>query len=131
MARRRTFYPTAKPKGPQPAPREYVVPPTVAIIDSRAALGRQGIRAGMRVRILGTGLYAGEIAVVEKLLGGPIPAASVRTEAGRTRRVRTIDLEPATAAPQRPAGSAPGDDAATEETGTEEAAADGAGAATG
>jgi hypothetical protein len=39
-------------------------------------------------------LYAGEAAVIEKLTAGVIPAALVRTEAGRTRQVRTIDLEP-------------------------------------
>ena len=49
----------------------------------------------MRVVIMGTGLYAGETAVVESLAGGVIPAANVRTEAGRTRRVRTVDLAPA------------------------------------
>ena len=49
----------------------------------------------MRVTIMGTGLYAGETAVVESIAGGVIPAANVRTEAGRTRRVRTIDLAPA------------------------------------
>jgi hypothetical protein len=46
------------------------------------------------VRIVGTGLYSGEAAVIETLVRGVIPAAQVRTEAGRTRRVRTIDLEP-------------------------------------
>ena len=49
---------------------------------------------GDRVRISGGGLYAGEVAVIEKLTSGVIPAALVRTEAGRTRQVRTIDLEP-------------------------------------
>jgi hypothetical protein len=32
--------------------------------------------------------------VIEKLSGGVIPTALVRTEAGRTRQARTIDLEP-------------------------------------
>ena len=32
--------------------------------------------------------------MIEKLTAGVIPAALVRTEAGRTRQVRTIDLEP-------------------------------------
>ena len=49
---------------------------------------------GDRVRIVGSGLYNGEAAVIEKLPGGVIPTALVRTEAGRTRQVRTIDLEP-------------------------------------
>jgi hypothetical protein len=30
---------------------------------------------------------------VESLVVGVIPAAMVRTEAGKTRRVRTVDLE--------------------------------------
>ena len=52
----------------------------------------------MRVSIQGTGLYVGEVAVVESIAGGVIPAANVRTESGRTRRVRTIDLVPAPSA---------------------------------
>jgi hypothetical protein len=32
--------------------------------------------------------------VIERLGGSVVPAAAVRTEAGRTRQVRTIDLEP-------------------------------------
>ena len=50
---------------------------------------RWGIGSGS-----GGGLYAGEAAVIEKMATGVIPAALVRTEAGRTRQVRTIDLEP-------------------------------------
>ncbi len=68
--------------------------PTVASIDLTASSGRAGLAVGDRVRIAGGGLYAGEIAVIEKLASGVIPAALVRTEAGRTRQVRTIDLEP-------------------------------------
>lgn len=63
-------------------------------IDPAAGLGRDDVSVGSRVTILGRGLYSGEIAVVERLAGGPIPSAVVRTEAGRTRQVRTIDLEP-------------------------------------
>ena len=33
------------------------------------------------------------LATIEKLTTGAIPSAVVRTEAGRTRQVRTIDLE--------------------------------------
>lgn len=43
---------------------------------------------------MGSGLYNGEAAVIEKLSGGVIPTALVRTEAGRSRQARTIDLEP-------------------------------------
>jgi hypothetical protein len=66
----------------------------VASIDLTAARGKDGFSTGDRVRIAGTGLYSGEAAVIERLSGGVIPTALVRTEAGRTRQVRTIDLEP-------------------------------------
>jgi hypothetical protein len=66
----------------------------VATIDLTAGSGRAGLSVGDRVRISGSGLYAGEAATIEKLTSGVIPAALVRTEAGRTRQVRTIDLEP-------------------------------------
>ncbi len=67
---------------------------TVVTIDVTAGAGRGGFAIGDRVRIVGTGLYTGEVAVVETVAGGVIPAVLVRTEAGRARRVRTIDLEP-------------------------------------
>jgi hypothetical protein len=60
-------------------------------INLEAKVGRPSIVQGARVQI-GSGLYMGEIAVVESVVGGVIPAAVVRTEAGRTRRVRTVDL---------------------------------------
>ena len=66
----------------------------MATIDLNAGSGRAGLSIGDRVMIAGGGLYAGEAAVIEKLTSGVIPAALVRTEAGRTRQVRTIDLEP-------------------------------------
>jgi len=86
----------------------------VATIDLTAGKGRAGLSVGGRVRIAGSGLYAGEIAVIERLVTGVIPQAVVRTEAGKTRQVRTIDLEPVgpasqTAAPQSAPTSAPAD----------------------
>jgi hypothetical protein len=78
--------------------------PTVVVIDLKAGAGRKGITLGSRVRIVGSGLYSGESAVVESLPGGVIPSALVRTDAGRTRRVRTIDLEPIS---EEDAGAAP------------------------
>lgn len=94
--KRRVNYPPARSsRGPAPAYAPQVTPPTVAKINRQAGRGKAGIAVGMRVTILGTGLYAGETAVVESIVSGVIPAASVRTEAGRTRRVRTIDLAPA------------------------------------
>ena len=84
---------SARP-GDRHARRSPYVRPTVATIDLNAGKGRTGLPVGGRVRISGTGLYAGEIAVIEKLVTGVIPQAVVRTEAGKTRQVRTIDLEP-------------------------------------
>ncbi len=75
-------------------PEPVFVPTTVVAIDLKASTGREGLKLGDRVRIIGTGLYSGEEAVIEKFVGTAIPAALVRTEAGRTRQVRTIDLEP-------------------------------------
>jgi hypothetical protein len=62
-------------------------------INLQAMTGRADIQPGSRVRIM-SGLFAGEIAVVESLVGGVIPAAVVRTDAGKTRRARTVDLVP-------------------------------------
>jgi len=54
----------------------------MATIDLTAGRGRSGFAVGDRVTISGTGLYSGESAVIERLAGGPIPSAVVRTEAG-------------------------------------------------
>jgi len=71
------------------------------------------LKVGDTVRIVGSGLYSGELATIDRLsVGGVIPTAVVRTEAGRTRQVRTIDLEPV--AGGRPTTAA-GGDAATDE----------------
>ena len=98
MPKRKTTYPAPKTAnkpavrpgaGPEQGPR-----PTVVSIDLAAGAGRRDLNVGDRVRIAGAGLYSGEMAVIERLSGGVIPAALVRTESGRTRQVRTIDLEP-------------------------------------
>lgn len=99
MRKRKVTYPPPKTSN-RPAPASGLpidtpyVRPTVATIDLNAGKGRAGLSVGGRVRIAGTGLYAGEIAIIEKLVAGVIPQAVVRTEAGKTRQVRTIDLEP-------------------------------------
>lgn len=104
MARRKVTYPPPKTAN-RPAPPTGLpddapyVRPTVAIIDTSAGKGRAGLTVGGKVRITGTGLYAGETAVIERLANGVIPSAVVRTEAGKTRQVRTIDLEPIGANP--------------------------------
>ena len=58
------------------------------------------------MRITGSGLYSGELATIDRLTTGVIPSAVVRTDAGRTRQVRTIDLEPVAGGPPPPAASA-------------------------
>jgi hypothetical protein len=68
-------------------------------INLQAMTGRAEIRPGLKVRIA-SGLYEGELATVESIAGGVIPAAVVRTEAGRTRRVRTVDLIPERSEPR-------------------------------
>ena len=103
--RRPTYPPPRSSKGPAPVYVPPVTPPTVAVINRQASTGKAGIEVGMRVTIMGTGLYAGETAVVESIAGGVIPAANVRTEAGRTRRVRTIDLAPAPRTAPAPAAN--------------------------
>lgn len=98
MRKRKVTYPVARtatrparPTGIEPgsAPSR----PTVVTIDPTALAGGGVFAIGDHVVIAGTGLYAGETAVVETLANGVIPAAVVRTEAGRTRRVRTVDLQ--------------------------------------
>lgn len=94
--KRRVFIPPKrKPARVQPG-GEILGRPAALSIDLTALEGRSGLAVGDRVRILGTGLYSGEVATIERIAGGVVPAASVRTEAGRTRTVRTIDLEPIT-----------------------------------
>jgi hypothetical protein len=96
--KRKTTYPPArtdtKPAQRPGAGPEPYVRPTVATIDVNATVGKSGFSVGDRVRITGAGLYAGEAAVIERLTSGVIPGALVRTEAGRTRQVRTVDLDP-------------------------------------
>lgn len=95
-ARKRKVFIPPKKNGP-PRPQVGVgAPPTGVQINTAALDGRAGLAPGDKVRILGTGLYAGELAVIEKMAGGVVPAAVVRTEAGKTRTVRTVDLEPVT-----------------------------------
>jgi hypothetical protein len=73
--------------------RSHYVRSTVATINLAALDVRDDLSVGHRVKIGGGGLYAGEFAVVESILSGIIPAYMVRTEAGKTRRVRAVDLE--------------------------------------
>jgi hypothetical protein len=63
-------------------------------MDPTAGLGRAGLAVGQHVRIAGSGLYAGESGVIERLTGSVVPTAVVKLESGATRHIRTIDLEP-------------------------------------
>ena len=75
-ARKRKVY--IPPKKSPPRPQTGVgAPPTGVQINTAALDGRSGFEPGHKVRILGTGLYAGEVAVIEKMAGGVVPAADV------------------------------------------------------
>ncbi len=90
---------------PAPGSDASVERPNLATINSQAVIGRAGFRVGDRVRIEGSGMFAGEAAVIEKLVGSVIPSALVRTESGGTRQARTIDLVPLAAEPKSKAAS--------------------------
>jgi hypothetical protein len=95
--KRKVTYPPAKTatkRAPAPGPDPNADRPNLARINLDAGAGRAGLSVGDRVRIEGSGLYGGEIARIERLSGGAIPSALVRTEGGGTRQVRTIDLVP-------------------------------------
>jgi len=99
VARKRQTYPPARSGGPPPrpgaGPEGAVNRPNLVAINLDAGRGRTGLSVGDRVQIGGTGRYAGEAVVIERITAGVIPSAVVRNEAGETRHVRTIDLEPA------------------------------------
>jgi hypothetical protein len=120
MRRRKVAYPppkTATKGGASPAAdaRAAANANRAVTINLQAMTGRSDIRQGTRVRI-GSGMYEGEVAVVESVVGGVIPAAVVRTASGQTRRVRTVDLLPE-GAPGFAASDAPTDETAQPRTG--------------
>jgi hypothetical protein len=98
--KRKQFFPPAKTSGrrePPPGSDSSAERPNLATINLSASAGKQGLSVGDRVRIEAAGLYAGEMAVIERLSSGVIPSALVRVESGGSRQVRTIDLVPARA----------------------------------
>ena len=114
MRRRKVTYPPPKTatsggnsSNPGADARAAAAASRSVTINLDAMKGSQKVQQGGRVQI-GSGLYAGEFAIVESVVGGVIPAAVVRTEAGRTRRVRTVDLVPVPAGATAPAPAAPG-----------------------
>lgn len=126
MRRRKVTYPPPKTAtssgnaGPGADARAAAAASRAVTINLDAMKGRDAVVQGGRVQIT-SGIYAGEFAIVESVVGGVIPAAIVRTEAGRTRRARTVDLIPSPisaapkAAPSGPPGAA---EPATPETPT-------------
>lgn len=95
--KRKTNYPPAK-SATKRAPDQPDAPierPNLATINLAAGAGRAGFSVGDRVRIEASGMYSGEIGVIERLSAGVIPSALVRTANGGSRQVRTIDLVPA------------------------------------
>jgi len=100
--KRKQTYPPAKTstrRAPPAGPEVVIDRPTLVTINQEAKAGRSGFAVGDRVRIDAAGLFAGETAVIERMSPGVIPSALVRTDAGRTRQVRTIDLVPVGAEP--------------------------------
>lgn len=95
MRRRKVAYPTPKKGGQVPgaAARPAGPPSNTVAINPGAMLRRTDIVQGARVRVVG-GAHEGEVAFVESVVGGVIPAALVRTESGVAWRVRTTDLRP-------------------------------------
>jgi hypothetical protein len=93
VPRKKVVYrPHKKPVATRPADQTRIpAPERGTAIHPTALTGQPSIQQGDRVRIT-TGLYAGELATVESFAGGVIPAAVVRTDDGRTRRARTVDL---------------------------------------
>ena len=100
MRRKKVFTPKPPPS-PASEERAAIAAARTVSINLDAMSGKTDVRQGARVRIL-SGLYAGELATVESLVSGVIPAAVVRTDAGRTRRVRAVDLQ--AAGPEASAG---------------------------
>jgi hypothetical protein len=115
VKRKKVFYPKVRPGAPAPAgtpgadARAAAAAARTVTINLDAMRGGSGVRQGDRV-VIRSGLYAGELATVVSVVGGVIPAAVIRTDAGRTRRVRAIDLVPGAApaggtTPSEPASS--------------------------
>ena len=110
MRRRKVTYPPPKTatsggntSNPGADARAAAAASRSVTINLDAMKGSQKVQQGGKVQIA-SGLYAGELAIVESVVGGVIPAAVVRTEAGRTRRVRTVDLVPYSAPANSTAG---------------------------
>jgi hypothetical protein len=97
MPKRRGNQPMSKvgqKRLPPAVSEDTIERPNLARINSKAMVGRAGLQVGDRVKIESTGLYSGQIGVIQRLSSGVIPSAVVQVESGGTRQVRTIDLVP-------------------------------------
>lgn len=118
MRRRKVTYPPPKTAtsggnaGPAADARAAAAASRAVTINLDAMKGRDAVVQGSRVQIT-SGIYAGEFAIVESVVGGVIPAAIVRTEAGRTRRARTVDLIPSPITPGAKSAAPAAEDPAT------------------
>ena len=78
--KRKVNYPVAgsgkKRAAPAPADEPAYTRTSVVAIDLTAGAGRGGLTIGDRVRIIGSGLYSGEEANIEKFVGTAIPAGT-------------------------------------------------------
>jgi hypothetical protein len=66
--------------------------PNLAKINLQAGMGKAGLKVGDRVKVGSSGMYAGQIGVIERVTTGVIPSALVRVAGGGSRLVRMIDL---------------------------------------
>jgi hypothetical protein len=77
---------------PPQVSEESIERPNLARINLSAGTGKAGLKVGDRVRIESSGMYSGQVGVIERLSGSAIPSALVRVDGGGSRQVRTIDL---------------------------------------
>lgn len=95
MPKRRNNFTLSKvgqKRQPPAVSEESIERPNLARINLNAGAGKAGLKVGDRVLIQSSGMYSGQIGVIERLSSGAIPSALVRVEGGGSRQVRTIDL---------------------------------------
>ena len=66
--------------------------PNLARSNIVAGAGNSKLKVGDRVLITSTGMYSGQIGVIERVSAGAIHSALVNVEGGGSRQVRTVDL---------------------------------------
>ena len=66
--------------------------PNLARTNIVPGAGNAQLKVGDRVKIGSSGMYSGQIGVIERVSAGVIHSALVRVEGGGSRQVRTVDL---------------------------------------